>query len=90
MSFNLPTIITLVLFLTQGWKPEFGGETVMFDAAGEIEKAVMPKANRLLVFPSDRLHAPRPLSRMYGGLRTVLVAKLGAAGGTSDGFVRKG
>jgi Rps23 Pro-64 3,4-dihydroxylase Tpa1-like proline 4-hydroxylase len=73
--------ITLVLFLNRGWKPEFGGETVVFDAAGEIEKSVMPKENRLLAFPSDRLHAPRPLSKIFGGLRMVLVAKLGIAEG---------
>jgi Rps23 Pro-64 3,4-dihydroxylase Tpa1-like proline 4-hydroxylase len=71
---------TFILFLNQGWKPEYAGETVIFDAAGEIEHAVMPRENRLLVFPSERLHAPRPLSRLFGGLRVVLVGKFGAAG----------
>jgi hypothetical protein len=80
--------VTLVLFLNKAWKAEFGGETVIFDSAGDIEKAVMPRQNRLLVFPSDRLHAPRPLSKLFGGLRMVLVAKLdvsGASAGLSGG-----
>lgn len=78
--------VTLILFMNQVWKPEYGGETVVFDAAGEIEASVMPKANRLVAFPSNRLHAPRPLSKMFFGLRVVLVAKLGAAEG--KGLVR--
>lgn len=81
--------LTAVLFLNRAWEAEFGGETVVFDAAGEIEQAVMPKHNRLLTFPSDRLHAPRPLSKMFLGLRMVLVAKLGAPEGSNTGWVRR-
>lgn len=80
--------ITLVLYLTGDWKPDFGGETAVFDAAGDIERSVLPKRNRLMAFPSDRLHAPRPLSKLFGGLRVVLVAKF--ACGASGGFVRAG
>lgn len=80
--------LTLVLFLNNGWQPAFGGETVVFDEKGDIEKAVVPKANRLLSFPSDRLHAPRPLSKLFTGLRMVLVAKFGA--GASGGFALQG
>jgi hypothetical protein len=78
--------LTLVLFINTSWRAEYGGETVVFDAAGEIDKAVMPRANRLMTFPSNRVHAPRPLSKLFLGLRVVLVAKLGAAEG--KGFVR--
>lgn len=78
--------VTLVLFMNQIWRAEYGGETVIFDAAGEIERSVMPKPNRLLTFPSNRLHGPRPLSKLFLGLRVVFVAKLGAAAG--KGFVR--
>lgn len=74
-----PGELTCVLYLTQQWKPEWCGETVVFDAAGEIERAVLPKTNRLLTFPSDRLHGPRPLSKAFEGLRVVLVVKLGVA-----------
>lgn len=78
--------ITLVLYLTPPWKPDFGGETAVFDAAGEIARSVLPKPNRLLAFPSHHLHAPRPLSKIFGGLRVVLVAKFGT--GQSGGFLR--
>jgi hypothetical protein len=78
--------LTLVHFVNTAWRAEYGGETVVFDAAGEIEKAVMPKPNRLMTFPSNRVHGPRPLSKLFLGLRVVLVAKLGPAEGR--GFVR--
>lgn len=68
--------LTGVLYLTDEWKIEWVGETVIFDEHGDIEKAVLPKRNRLLTFPSDRLHAPRPLSKEFEGLRVVLVVKL--------------
>lgn len=72
--------VTSILFLNPSWMPDFGGETVVFDAAGDIEKAVIPRPNRLLTFPSDRLHGPRPLSKLFGGLRIVLVGKFGLEG----------
>jgi Rps23 Pro-64 3,4-dihydroxylase Tpa1-like proline 4-hydroxylase len=81
-----PGEITIVLYLTQDWKADFGGETVVLDDAGNIAHAVMPKPNRLMTFPSHHVHGPRPLSKIYGGLRTVLVAKFGT--GASGGFVR--
>ena len=69
--------LTAILFLAPPWKPGWCGETVVFDAAGvDIEAAVLPRPNRLLVFPSDRLHAPRPLSKVFSGMRVVLVVKL--------------
>lgn len=82
--------MTFVLHLTRQWKPEFGGETVVFDAAGDIEKAVLPRENRLLSFPSERVHAPRPLSKLFGGLRVVLIARFGLgalAHGATEGMV---
>jgi SM-20-related protein len=81
--------LTTVLFLNRNWKADFGGETVVFDERGEIDTAVLPKENRLLTFPSDREHGPRPLSKMFLGLRVVLVAKLGAADGSNTGWIRR-
>lgn len=78
--------VTLVLFMNQVWRPEYGGETVVYDAAGDIEVSVQSKPNRLVSFASNRVHGPRPLSKLFYGLRVVLVAKLGAAEG--KGFVR--
>jgi SM-20-related protein len=67
---------TAVLYLNPGWKPEWGGETVIFDGQGGISHASLPKPNRILTFPSNLLHAPRPLSRTFAALRVVLVVKL--------------
>lgn len=71
--------VTTVLYLVPPWQPAFCGETVVFNAQGDIDAAVLPRPNRLLSFPSDRLHSPRPLSKVFEGLRVVLVVKLGAA-----------
>ena len=79
--------LTGVLYLNREWRPEWCGETVIFDEAGtDIEAAVLPRPNRLLVFPSDRLHAPRPISRAYSGLRVVLVVKIAPARGGREFF----
>ncbi len=67
---------TALLYLTQGWEPPWGGETAMFDENGDVEQAVLPARNRLVVFPSDQLHAPRPLARAFNGLRVVLVVRV--------------
>jgi hypothetical protein len=80
--------LTCVLYLNTEWRPEWCGETVVFDGQGDIAEAVLPKANRLLTFPSDRLHAPRPLSKSFEGLRVVLVVKLGAPNGRGAEFTR--
>jgi SM-20-related protein len=79
--------LTTVLYLVPSWKPEWAGETVVFDDEGDIDAAVMPRPNRLLTFPSNRLHAPRPLTKEYGGLRVVLVVKLASSRGP-EGFYR--
>lgn len=80
--------LTMVLYLTATWQPAWCGETVVFNAQGDIEAAVLPRPNRLLSFPSDRLHAPRPLSKAFEGLRVVLVVKLGSPDGRGASFAR--
>ena len=71
--------LTMVLYLASEWKPEWCGETVVFNQErNDIDRAVLPAPNRLLVFPSDRLHCPRPLSKVFEGLRIVLVVKMGS------------
>lgn len=78
--------LTAVLYLCPDWKPEWCGETSVFNAQGEIMASVLPKPNRLLTFPSNRLHAPRPLSKVFENLRVVLVAKFGTAKGENGTF----
>lgn len=67
--------ITAVLYLNSEWRAEWAGETVIFDADGDIARTVLPRANRLLTFSSQLLHAPRPLSKVFNDLRIVLVVK---------------
>lgn len=82
--------LTSVLYLTPQWKPAWCGETVVFDQNGDIAASALPKANRLLIFPSDRLHAPRPLAKEFSGLRVVLVVKMGTPSGLGKEFTRIG
>jgi Rps23 Pro-64 3,4-dihydroxylase Tpa1-like proline 4-hydroxylase len=70
---------TAILYLNDEWKPEFCGETVIFNQHGDILVSVLPKPNRILAFPANLLHAPRPLSKEYAGLRVVLVVKMALA-----------
>jgi hypothetical protein len=72
-----PGELTSVLYLVPDWDAGWAGETVIFGADGkDIEVSSLPRRNRLIVFPSDRRHGPRPLSRAYNGLRVVLVVRL--------------
>ena len=68
---------TTVLYLTDQWEPAWAGETVVFDRQGDVALSALPRRNRILTFPSNALHAPRPLARAFTGLRVVLVVKLG-------------
>lgn len=71
-----PGEISVVLYLNREWKKEWAGETVVFDADGDIERAVLPRWNRVVIFPSDRLHVARGVSRICPHARTVLVMKV--------------
>jgi SM-20-related protein len=71
-----PGEVTIVLYLNSEWKPHWGGETVLFDANGDISSATLPRPNRLLCFPANQLHAPRPVSKTFDDLRVVLVVKV--------------
>jgi len=66
---------TCIFYLNDEWHHDWGGETVVYNEDLEIENAILPKKNRLIVFDSNKLHAARPLSRCYTGVRQVLVMK---------------
>lgn len=67
---------THILYLNKEWKPLWCGETVIFDKTqSDIEKSYLPKFNRLITFPSNRLHAARPIHKSCNELRIVLVLK---------------
>lgn len=73
---HIDSDMTAVLYLNKEWKPEWAGETVFFDEEDEILQAVLPKYNRLVVFPSAMLHVARSVSRICNHLRVVFVLKV--------------
>ena len=69
--------ITAILYVCDRWEPDWAGETVVLSPSrSDIAGACLPRPNRLLVIPSDQLHAARSVSRKCPELRTVLVFKL--------------
>lgn len=67
--------MTAILYLNEEWDPDWAGETCFLNASGDIEAAVLPKRNRLVLFNSSVKHAGRGLSRKCPELRKVLVFK---------------
>ena len=69
---------TAVVYLCKEWQPDWAGETVIFTAdRADIERSVLPKPGRVVIFPAERLHVARGISRRCAELRIVLVFKLG-------------
>lgn len=66
---------TVVVYGNPEWEPGWGGETVFFNKAGDVAKAVTPRWRRAAVFPSNLLHAARPVSRDCVMLRVTCVFK---------------
>ena len=67
---------TFIVYLNEHWSLSWSGETVIFnESRTNIEHAFMPRFNRYITFPSNRLHAARPISRECSELRIVLVYK---------------
>jgi SM-20-related protein len=73
---NIPTHMTALYYPHLAWHPNFGGETVFFDAAGaEIIASVYPRPNRLVVFAGTVPHVARGISRKCPDLRITLMFK---------------
>lgn len=70
-----PDDLTVVAYMAREWRSEWAGETVVFDHDGDIALSAMPKPRRLMIFPGNRIHGPRPVSALFRGLRIVLVMK---------------
>lgn len=66
---------TIIVYLNETWDKDWGGETSILNSDNEIEYSVLPKANRVLIFDSNKFHSARPLSRICPELRSVLVFK---------------
>ena len=66
---------TTVIYLADQWDPDWAGETVFLDDSGNIIKAVLPKRNRAVIFPSNIRHAARSVSRKCEKLRRTVIFK---------------
>ena len=78
---NVETHLTSIYYPHPVWSPNFGGETLLFNAAGdEIVAAIYPKPNRLAVFAGTIPHVARPMSRRRSELRITLMFKTMPAG----------
>jgi SM-20-related protein len=73
---NVESHLTAIYYPHGAWNPNLGGETLMFNPAGdEIVAAVYPRPNRLAVFSGVIPHVARPLSHRAPDLRITLMFK---------------
>jgi SM-20-related protein len=56
--------LTALWFLSARWEPEWGGETMFFDARGDAMFCASPRPGRLILFDGAIPHAGRPPSRI--------------------------
>lgn len=71
---------SILVYCCPRWEPAWGGETVFFDADGDVSAAILPKPGRVLVFRGDVLHVARAPSRFCPIERRVLVFKAWSGG----------
>lgn len=69
--------ITALWFLSTQWEPEWGGETMFFDASGDAMFCVSPKPGRLVLFDGAIPHVGRPPTRICYTPRYTFAIKLG-------------
>ena len=67
---------TMIVYINDYWEPDWAGETVFLGEDGDIIKAVLPRHNRVVLFPSDIEHAGRSVSRKCMVLRKTLIFKV--------------
>jgi SM-20-related protein len=68
--------LTALWFLSAHWEPEWGGETMFFDASGDAMFCASPRPGRLLLFDGAIPHAGRPPSRICYAPRYSFAIKL--------------
>ncbi|HET7073816.1 MAG TPA: 2OG-Fe(II) oxygenase [Mycobacterium sp.] len=66
---------TVVVYLNDYWEPDWAGETVFLGEDDDVIKAVLPRRNRAVIFPSTLQHAGRAVSRKCTVLRKTLIFK---------------
>jgi SM-20-related protein len=65
--------LTVIIYICDEWPLDWAGETVCTD--GKTYWSYMPRPNRVLILPSNMMHAARAVSRKCTGLRTTLMYK---------------
>ncbi len=71
--------LTALWFLSETWDPEWGGETLFYDASGDAQMAVSPRPGRLLLFDGAIRHAGKPPNRNCFVPRFTFAIKLRSA-----------
>ena len=66
---------TILYYANAEWRPEFAGETVIFDDDDEIAYAVLPRPGRVVIFNSALTHCARPPTKIFLGLRLTVAFK---------------
>jgi Rps23 Pro-64 3,4-dihydroxylase Tpa1-like proline 4-hydroxylase len=62
-----------IIYPNLNWSVDWGGETIFFDDQKyEIIKSILPKPNSCVVFDSSILHAARPTTSNFMGIRYVV------------------
>jgi SM-20-related protein len=71
---------TVIVYLCNGWYPEWFGQTVFFKSLdkqnNDIINSVLPQYNRVIIFDKDIPHCVSPLSRKFAGVRLTCMFKL--------------
>jgi len=65
---------TFVVYVNRKWQREWGGETAVY-TDDNIETSSLPKYNRGFLFPGERWHAARSVSRNCPELRQTVIFK---------------
>jgi len=85
---HLDNFTTVIIYVCESWNSHWGGETVFFNGeysknpadnifySHDIVKSVLPKYNRIVLFDGKTVHAVRPISKTFKGLRKTLMFKI--------------
>jgi len=78
--------LTVIVYLTNGWFPEWFGQTVFFENAtndrsenyvgAEITNSILPRYNRAVIFDKNIPHCVAPISKRFTGVRLTCMFKL--------------
>jgi SM-20-related protein len=66
-------IAAYTLGFTRGWRPDWGGQLLFHDSAGEIERGLAPAFNSLTLFRTPRPHSVASVAPYAGAPRLSIV-----------------